>query len=44
VIGLHGLKSIKIDPFISLVVVLGILIVATVLSVIFPEKKAQPEH
>jgi tellurite resistance protein TerC len=39
VIGLDGLKSIKIDPFISLVVVLGILVIATVLSVIFPEKK-----
>jgi len=39
VIGLDGLKSIKIDPSISLLVVLGILVIATVLSVIFPEKK-----
>lgn len=39
VIGLDGLKSIKIDPAVSLVVVLGILVIATVLSVIFPEKK-----
>lgn len=42
-IGLDGLKSIKIDPFVSLVVVLGILFVATVLSVIFPEKKDTTE-
>lgn len=39
VIGWDGLKSIKIDPSISLLVVLGILVIATVLSVIFPEKK-----
>ncbi len=39
VIGLEGLKSIKIDPFVSLLVVLGILAIATVLSIAFPEKK-----
>ena len=43
VIGLDGLKSIKIDPSISLTVVLGILFVATVLSVLFPGKKEGDE-
>jgi len=43
VIGFEGLKSIKIDPFVSLVVVLGILVIATVFSVIFPEKKEGEE-
>jgi tellurite resistance protein TerC len=43
VIGLEGLKSIKIDPFVSLLVVLGILAAATVLSVAFPEKKPADE-
>ena len=37
------LKSIKIDPIVSLVVVLGTLAVATVLSIVMPAKKeAEP--
>jgi len=41
------IKSIKMDPFVSLVVVLGTLAAATVLSVFFPAKKVlenDPEH
>jgi len=33
------IKSIKIDPFVSLVVVLGTLVVATVLSILMPMKE-----
>lgn len=41
------IKSIKIDPFVSLVVVLGTLAAATVMSVLLPAKKVlenDPEH
>jgi len=37
----NELKSIKIDPFVSLVVVLGTLAVATVMSVLIPNKEEQ---
>ncbi|MDX2226221.1 MAG: TerC family protein [Verrucomicrobiae bacterium] len=38
VIGLEAQKSIKVDPLLSLTIVLGILALATILSVLFPEK------
>jgi len=41
VLGLAARKSIKIDPFVSLAVVLGVLAAATVLSVLFPEKSKE---
>jgi preprotein translocase subunit Sec61beta len=33
------IKSIKIDPFVSLVIVLGTLVVATVMSILLPAKE-----
>lgn len=39
VIGLADRKSIKIDPFVSLAVIVGLLTVATVLSMVFPSKE-----
>jgi tellurite resistance protein TerC len=39
VIGLAAQKSIKIDPFISLAVVVGLLAVATVASILIPAKE-----
>jgi tellurite resistance protein TerC len=38
VIGLSAQKSIKIDPFVSLAVVVGVLVAATVLSIVYPGK------
>ncbi len=40
-IGLSGneIESIKIDPFVSLVIVLGTLVVATLMSVMIPSKE-----
>ena len=37
-IGLSARKSIKIDPFLSLAVVVGLLAIATVASILFPSK------
>ncbi|MDZ4741795.1 MAG: TerC/Alx family metal homeostasis membrane protein, partial [Verrucomicrobiota bacterium] len=41
VLGLAARKSIKIDPLVSLTVVLGILAAATILSVLFPDKSKE---
>ncbi len=38
------IKSIKIDPFVSLVVVLGTLAVATVMSILLPVKESPTGH
>ncbi|MGL5020354.1 MAG: hypothetical protein ACRDBP_19615, partial [Luteolibacter sp.] len=35
------LKSIKIDPFVSLVIVLGTLLVASVMSILIPNKETE---
>ena len=37
----HEFNSIKIDPFVSLVIVLGTLAAATVMSILIPNKKEQ---
>jgi tellurite resistance protein TerC len=37
----NEIASIKIDPFVSLVIVLGTLVVATVMSVLFPNKETK---
>lgn len=40
----HELSSIKIDPFVSLVIVLGTLLAATVMSALIPGKGEQTSH
>jgi tellurite resistance protein TerC len=43
VIGLQDRKSIKIDPFVSLAVVVGLLVLATVASILRP-RPGEAEH
>ena len=44
VVGLAARKSIKIDPFISLAIVVGLLAVATVASILYPAKDGHGGH
>lgn len=44
VVGLAARKSIKIDPFLSLAIVVGLLAVATVASILYPVKDGHGGH